>query len=266
MRVLGLFSGIGGFELGLERAGMQVVALCEIEPYCRKVLRGHWPSVPIFEDVRELSSQHLTAAGLGVDLICGGFPCQDISDAGKRVGIAGDRSGLWREYARLIDEIRPRWAIIENVLGLRARGLDTVLRSLHALGYDAEWHCIPASAVGGWHRRDRIWIVAYPSVARSHAATQTGLHSADAREGARDGEPQRLHSARMEGVVAVPKPEPLVELKLSCEWDTEPAVARMVDGLPRELAAAEIGALGNAVVPRIPQLIGKAIMSLQPSI
>lgn len=157
MTVFDLFSGIGGFSLGLERAGFTTQYFCEIDPYCRGVLAKHWPHVPCFEDVRTVRGVDLTP----VDLLCGGFPCQDISLAGKGAGLSGERSGLWFEYARLIDEIRPRYVLIENVSALRSRGLDRVLGSLAALGYDAEWHCIPACAVGAPHRRDRVWIVAY---------------------------------------------------------------------------------------------------------
>lgn len=160
LRVLDLFSGIGGFSLGLERAGMQTVAFCEIDPFARRVLTKHWPEVPCHDDIRTLTADWLAENGLWPDVICGGFPCQDISVAGKGAGIGGERSGLWREYARLIGEIRPRYVIVENVAALLGRGLGDVLGDLAALGYDAEWHCIPASAVGAPHQRDRVWIVA----------------------------------------------------------------------------------------------------------
>jgi DNA (cytosine-5)-methyltransferase 1 len=163
LRVLDLFSGIGGFSLGLERTGgFETVAFCEIEPFPRKVLAKHWPEVPIYDDVRTLTAQRLAADGIAVDVICGGFPCQDISTAGKGAGLAGERSGLWSEIARLVGELRPSYVIVENVSALLGRGLGTVLGDLAALGYDAEWHCIPASHVCAPHRRDRIWIVAYP--------------------------------------------------------------------------------------------------------
>ena len=163
LRVLDLFSGIGGFSLGLERAGMQTVAFCEIDLFARRVLAKHWPEVPCHDDIRTLTADWLAENGLWPDVICGGFPCQDISVAGKGAGIGGERSGLWREYARLIGEIRPRYVIVENVAALLGRGLGDVLGDLAALGYDAEWHCIPASAVGAPHQRDRIWVVAYPA-------------------------------------------------------------------------------------------------------
>jgi len=163
MKILDLFSGIGGFSLGLERAGMTTVAFCEIDAKARLVLKKHWPDVPVFEDITTLTKADIHDH---IDIIAGGFPCQDISLAGKGAGLAGARSGLWSEFHRLIAEIRPRYAIIENVSALRNRGLDTVLRSLAEIGYDAEWHCIPACAVGAPHRRDRVWIIAYPASQR----------------------------------------------------------------------------------------------------
>src|ERR1700730_2965674 len=153
------FWGIGGFSLGLERAGMRTVAFCEIDPFCRGVLAKHWPNVPCYDDIRTLTAARLRADGIVADVICGGFPCQDISTAGKMVGMEGQRSGLWGEYARIISEVRPSYVIVENVAALLARGLDRVLGDLAALGFDAEWHCIPASAVGAPHRRDRVWII-----------------------------------------------------------------------------------------------------------
>lgn len=160
LTVLDLFSGIGGFSLGLEKSGgFKTIEFCEIEPFCRKVLNKHWPGVPIHDDIRTLSRPTGYA-----DVICGGFPCQDLSYAGKGAGInAGTRSGLWSDYARIIGEVRPRYIIVENVAALLTRGIDRVLGDLAQIGYDAEWHCIPASAVGAPHRRDRVWIVAYPN-------------------------------------------------------------------------------------------------------
>ena len=149
MRCLDLFSGIGGFSLGFDRAGIQTAAFCEIEPYARRVLAKHWPGTPIYDDVRTLSAARLEADGVGrPDIICGGFPCQDISLAGHGAGLGGGRSSLWFEFLRLIGDIRPRFAVIENVPALRSRGLDDVLRGLASIGYDAEWHCLPAGALG----------------------------------------------------------------------------------------------------------------------
>jgi DNA (cytosine-5)-methyltransferase 1 len=155
MNVLDLFSGIGGFSLGLERAGMRTVAFCEIDPYCRDVLAKHWPAAELHADVTQRGFVEGEA-----DVITAGFPCQDISYAGEGAGLAGARSGLYRHVIRALRLVRPRFAVLENVSALLSRGLDTVLGDMAEVGYDAEWHCIPASAVGAPHRRDRIWIIA----------------------------------------------------------------------------------------------------------
>jgi DNA (cytosine-5)-methyltransferase 1 len=158
MNVGSLFSGIGGFDLGFERAGMRTAWFCEQDEFCKRVLDKHWPGVPCYPDITQLRASDVEP----VDVLCGGFPCQDISLAGKGAGITGARSGLWSEYARLVGELRPRYVVVENVPALRKRGLEKVLADLMALGYDAEWDGISASAVGAPHKRDRIWIVAYP--------------------------------------------------------------------------------------------------------
>ena len=138
-QVLDLFSGIGGFSLGLERTGgFETAAFCEIDPYARAVLNKHWPEVPCYEDVRTLTADRLGADGIAVDVICGGFPCQDISTAGKGAGLAGERSGLWSEIARLVGELRPSYVIVENVSALLGRGLSRVLGDLSEIGYDAQ--------------------------------------------------------------------------------------------------------------------------------
>jgi DNA (cytosine-5)-methyltransferase 1 len=174
-----LFSGIGGFELGFERTGkIQTIWQVEIDAYCRRVLAKHWPTVQRFADIRECCGiqdggfcHKRTGNGFTscnrlhlepVDILSGGFPCQDISNAGKRAGIDGERSGLWSEYARIIRELRPRYVVVENVAALLGRGMGRVLGDLAACGYDAEWQSIRASDVGAPHRRERIWIVAYP--------------------------------------------------------------------------------------------------------
>lgn len=168
LKVLDLFSGIGGFSLGLERTGgFETVAFCEIEEFPRKVLAKHWPDVPCYTDVRELTAARLAADGIAVDAICGGFPCQDLSEAGERAGIDGERSGLWREFARLIGELRPEVAVVENVpeliSGANGAWFSRVLGDLASLGYNAVWHCIHAADLGAAHIRDRLWIAAFLS-------------------------------------------------------------------------------------------------------
>lgn len=239
LRVLDLFSGIGGFSLGLERAGMQTVAFCEIEEYPRKVLKRHWPEVPIFEDVRKLNGTRIAA-----DVICGGFPCQDISTSGHKIGIQGERSGLWGQYARIIGELRPKYAIVENVAALLYRGIDVVLGDLAALGYDAEWHCIPACAVGADHRRDRVWVVAYPEGERRGSILQeSGLFQEAFQRSARFARNRRTFYC----------PDAKRVLR-----ETEPRLARVADGVPGRIHRCR--GVGNAVYPGIPEIIGRAIM------
>ena len=236
LRVLDLFSGIGGFSLGLERAGgFETVAFCEIEKYPRAVLANHWPNVPCYDDVRTLTADRLAADGIAVDAICGGFPCQDISVAGGGAGLEGERSGLWREYARIIGEIRPRYVIVENVAALLSRGLADVLRDLAALGYDAEWHCIPASALGAPQSRDRVWIIA--NTAGEYEEQMLGPRSAS-----------QLQS-RDSAWASWPR------------WLDKSFVCREANGFAGDLD--RIKALGNAVVLQIPELIGRAIMQAE---
>ncbi len=240
MRVLDLFSGIGGFSLGLERAGMKTVAFCEIDPFCMAVLKKHWPNVPIFDDVRTLTNEKTGP----IDLVCGGFPCQDISIAGKGAGIDGERSGLWKEYARLIGEIRPRYVIVENVSALLGRGLGRVLGDLAEIGYDAEWHCIPATYVGARHIRDRVWIIAYPISDRFKRPILTRDSIVETKISFDWCAPQRAH-----------------EQMDWNKWATESPVLGTNDDVPEWVDAVD--ALGNAVVPQIPELIGLAIMEFE---
>jgi DNA (cytosine-5)-methyltransferase 1 len=223
LRVLDIFSGIGSFSLGLERAGMQTVAFCEIDPFCRRVLAKHWPNIPCHADIttREFIENE-------ADVICGGFPCQDISTQGKRAGITAPRSGLWREMVRAIGMVRPRYAIVENVAALLSNGLGTILGDLAEIGYDTEVYCIRASDVGAPHRRDRVWVVAYPH--------RLGLEGAEfQRIGL--GVLQRLGDRR--------------------PWPAEPRICRVDNGTPDR--KNRLKALGNSLVPRIPELIGRAI-------
>lgn len=244
LRVLDLFSGIGGFSLGLERAGMRTVAFCEIEPYPRRVLVKHWPGVPCYDDVRTLTAERLAADGIVVDLICGGFPCQDLSVAGKQAGMDGERSGLWSEIARLVGELRPRYVVVENVSALLGgddgRWFGRVLGDLAALGYDAEWTCVCASDVGAPHQRERVWIIAYPA---SVGQPQPGHHWAHADFGPPDGGWKTTDAVDALRRGAVP---------VMCREH-----ARLPRGMDR------LAALGNAVVPQIPEIIGRAILEAE---
>ena len=155
---ISLFSGIGGIDLGFERAGMKCALQVEIDDKCSDILKRHWPDVPNLGDVNNVGRD----AG-PVDLICGGFPCQPVSAAGKRKGKA-DARWLWPEFNRIVRKVRPRYVLVENVPGLLStdsgRLMGEVLGDLALCGYDAEWDCVSAASVGAWHRRDRIFIVA----------------------------------------------------------------------------------------------------------
>lgn len=152
-----LFAGIGGVDLGFERCGMVCKWQVEIDEYATGILEKHWPHVHRERDICECGKHNLEP----VDIIAGGFPCQDISYAGKGAGLDGERSGLFFEAVRVVRELRPRAVVLENVAGLLTRGLDRVLGTLAEIGFDAEWHCIPAAAVGAPHIRERVFILAY---------------------------------------------------------------------------------------------------------
>ena len=240
LKVLDLFSGIGGFSLGLERTGgFDTVAFCEIEDFPRQVLAKHWPGVPIYDDVRNLTADRLVADGIAVDVICGGFPCQDLSSSGSGAGLNGERSGLWREFFRLICEIRPRFVIVENSPELLDGWVGDVLGPLASVGYDAEWDCVPAFAVGAPHGRDRVWLIAYPfSLGQS--------------------QPGGYFNAIYSAPDAYREADTAVAL---FRRGAVPFVCERHDGVPASVAKHRLTALGNAVVPQIPELIGRAILA-----
>ena len=244
LRVLSLFAGIGGFDLGLERTGgFETVAFCEIDPFCRRVLAKHWPGVPCCDDIKQLIYGDASAiVAASPNVICGGFPCQDISSAGYRAGIDGSRSGLWEYYAATICGIRPDWVIVENVRDLLVRGADRVLGDLAKIGYDAWWDCVPAAALGYPHARDRFFLVAYPAPLRR----EEGERSAQ--------EWRRIIRARVHG-------GPSAWARAANDDQIRSEFVRIVDGLPDRVD--RLGALGNAVVPEIPELIGRAILRAQ---
>ena len=235
IKLLDLFSGIGGFSLGLEQTGkFETVAFCEINEPCRKVLNHHWPEVPCYDDIRDLNAARLRADNISVEAICGGFPCQDISKAGKVAGIEGEKSSIWNEYARLISELRPQVVFVENVATLRGRGLYRVLGDLAEIGYDAEWHCLPASYVGAPHQRDRIWIIAYPQ--RNQQSRTKSCFGQIGRMGWQ-----------------------FESLAWDRHWETALSEIRgMDDGLPRSVDRTD--ALRNAIVPQLSYAIGQSYL------
>jgi DNA (cytosine-5)-methyltransferase 1 len=235
-QVLDLFSGIGGFSLGLQRAGMKTVAFCEIDHYCRETLTRHWPGIPVYSDIRQLTKRRLQHDHISrIDLICGGYPCQPFSVAGKQRG-ANDPRHLWPEMHRLIREIRPRWIICENVAGHVELGMDAVLDDLESTGYTATPFVIPACAVGAPHRRDRVWIVAHTAGIRPQGSLGT-----QARQFAQELPAEPVWRE-------LPSP-------FTCGSD---------DGIPRRVD--RLKALGNAVVPQIPEVIGRAVQAYEAAI
>ena len=235
LRVLDLFSGIGGFSLGLERTGgFETAAFCEFSDFPRQVLAKHWPDVPCFPDVRTLKGTDIEGP---VDVICGGYPCQPFSTAGQRRGQEDDRH-LWPEFSRLVDELRPAWVIGENVAGHISLGLDDVLSDLEGQGYAARAFVIPACAVSAPHRRDRIWIVAHADNAGLQGRAETG--NAKGQRPGGNKQPQRCFD--------LPR----------ATWLPEPALGRVANGVPARVD--RLKALGNAVVPQIPEMIGYAIL------
>jgi len=284
LRVLDLFSGIGGFSLGLERAtndgkytGFETVAFCEIEAFPRKVLAKHWPNVPCYDDVRTLTAERLAADGIaGIDVITGGFPCQDLSSAGRRAGIGeGTRSGLYAEVLRLACDLRPSFIILENVAGLLSgpseqpgQWFGRVLGDLASIGYDAEWENIPAAALGAPHRRERVWIVAHPSQvddAKFECVYCRGENRFSCDNGPVLAHAKNLHEqgVKCRCVDAQERARSFLRPIRSCSdgagwWQVEPALGRVANGVPNR--AQRLAALGNAVVPQIPELIGNAIL------
>jgi len=243
--VLDLFSGIGGFSLGLERAGgFKTIAFCEWEEHARNILRKHWPDVPIFNDVRTLNAEDLPEIP---DIICGGFPCQDLSCAGKMAGIEGERSGLYKEVLRLVMQIRPQFAILENVSNLLNGGggkwFGRFLGDLAEIGYNAEWHCIPASILGAPHIRDRVWVIAYPQqrmwegirIPNSFDVGKLGHEWTP-------GEIMPLFSS----------------IGMDCKTDRHNL--RGDDGFSE--AVDRLERLGNAVVPQVVELLGRCIRAV----
>jgi len=234
-----LFAGVGGLDLGLERAGMECVWQVEIDDYATKVLEKHWPDVRRWRDVTTFPPRPVEE--WKCDLICGGFPCQDISYAGKGAGLNGARSGLWWEFARCIRQIRPRLVLVENVGALLVRGIDEVLGTLASLGYDAEWYCIPAAAVGAPHIRDRIFILAYTNK--------------NDRPKAEFESNRRCSTKIQRWFIKVQSRSNFGSVNW---WYSEPDVGRVAHGIPNRLD--RLKCLGNAVVPQVAEYVGRRIL------
>jgi DNA (cytosine-5)-methyltransferase 1 len=236
LKMLDLFSGIGGFPLAADwTGGIETVAFCEIEPFCQNVLKKHWPDVPIFSDIKELKGERIES----VDIISGGFPCQPFSVAGKRRSQGDDRH-LWPEMFRVIQECKPTWVIGENVTGLIELALEDCFVDLEAEGYEVQPLIIPACAVNAPHRRDRVWIIAY--------ATQERL--------------QRISEKSFSRLSNISKQFHRSDTDWRDGWDiSKPLVYRTGHGIPDWMD--RIGALGNSIVPQVAYQILQGIVDIE---
>ena len=311
-----LFSGIGGIDLGFDRAGIETLWQVENDPYAIKVLEKHWPNVRRYTDVREVHAKVAHASRNGrkprrpkprridgscssclsiVDIISGGFPCQDVSTAGKGAGIKeGTRSGLWLEFFRLIGELRPRYVVVENVAALLYRGLGQVLGDLSEIGYDAEWETISAEALGAPHLRERVFIVAYPGGIRRQQRDKLPEGQQYRTGGQALSQSDAPSSLQGATEVAYPKSErlqqsvnakggenpaqrtneqPVTGTRLrkrdGCDnvqgwWSTEPNVGRVAHGVPSRVD--RLKCLGNAVVPIVASFIGECIVNAEKEV
>lgn len=314
MKVLDLFSGIGGFSLGLERAGMETVAFCEIEEFPRRVLAKHWPGVPIHKDITELDGEQYRGS---VDLVCGGFPCQPFSQAGQRRGEDDDRA-LWPEMLRVIREVQPTWVIAENVIGFESMGLADCESDLESNGFAVQPFDIPACGVGAPHRRHRLWIVAHSrrnergrrarpgeTEGRRASGDAQGLGEGFAGNSHSHSQPASVLNAASSGVMGQVATDAIGERRreergsegrrglgggsslaanandagreqqrreeptrteykaaeCGIGWPTEPPLCGPDDGISDRVA--RLRALGNAVVPQIPEIIGRGIMEME---
>ncbi len=258
-----LFAGIGGFDLGLERAGMACKWQVEINDYATRVLAKHWPSVHRERDIKQCGRHNLER----VDVICGGFPCQDISYAGRGAGLDGERSGLFFEAFRVVCELRPRAVVLENVAGLLTRGLDRVLGSLAEIGYDAEWNCIPAAAVGAPHIRDRVFVLAYAKLIKGgerHSSAMQRRRQEQTEQAwmgscskLSDTNGTRLEERQGQNTIGA-RANGWPELVRSEWWKSEPAVGRVANGVPHRVD--RLRGLGNAVVPQVAEYVGRRVV------
>ena len=255
-----LFSGIGGLELGLERAGLgPVLWQCEIDPFCRRVLAKHWPTVTRFEDVtRPRDYPH-------VDLICGGFPCQDVSSAGARRGLGGQKSSLWWHYAEVVRRVRPRFVVVENVASGQKLWLPHVRHQLHLLGYGTRAVALAASDVGAPHRRRRVFVVADADGDGELALALDGEVAGAPKASAAAVRRRALQQRRRREV----RPEAADTVRRGAPgWrDPEPGMVRVVHGVPRGVdgLGARRRALGNSVVPQCAEVIGRVVAGLSGS-
>jgi DNA (cytosine-5)-methyltransferase 1 len=275
-KVLDLFSGIGGFSLGLERTGgFETVAFCEIDKYCQKVLKKHWVDVPMYDDIKELTNDRLAAEGIFPTVLTAGFPCQDLS-IGKRgaKGIEGERSGLFFEFTRLVREVRPQFCIMENVTTLLDhKNFSRVLGEFSKIGnYVVEWHSISAESIGARHERKRVWIVAV-----SDSVCQYKTKRGKCEDSSCDGRCRKIKhiggesNAEQQESIRITRHNSFNTRKVvrsnfkSDFWKLEREPSRVVDGVSARLDKNNLRrmAIGNSLVPQIPEMIGNAILEYE---
>ncbi len=276
-----LFAGIGGFDLGFERAGIKTVWQVEIDPYCRKVLERHFPDAKQIKDVRDVyrfAHEYEPCESCGDEpwcerhglhfgecdcigcsqwddewetpyIISGGFPCQDVSLIGKQAGLDGERSGLWGEMRRIVMHLRPRIVVVENVAALLGCDFGRILGDLAEIGYDAEWDCLPAYSVLSPHRRDRVFIVGYPNDQRRQGHPGYG-HIERQAESSGYASPASFRAREERRKIG------------RKQWEIEPQVDRVAYGIPAKLLQQQTECLGNAVIPQIAEWIGRRIVEV----
>ena len=271
LKHLDLFSGIGGFSLGLEATGgFETVAFCDYDSYCQKILRKHWPWVTIYDDIKELNHEKLNSNGhTKIDIVTGGYPCQPFSVAGRQQGEKDPRH-VWPEYFRLIKELRPTWDIGENVSGHVKLGLDTVLENLESEGYSARTFSISASSIGANHQRERIWIVANSGCSwgsgsefqrkneneiKKENANQFERSSSSSQSNMVYSDSERLEKWESIGENFSQEYQTLIGADW---WSIEPDVGRVANGVPKRVD--RLKSLGNSLVPHIPYYIGMSIL------
>ena len=273
LKHLDLFSGIGGFSLGLEATGgFETVAFCDIDQYPRQVLQKHWPHVKQYEDIKELNYEKLKADGLlPIDIITGGYPCQPFSVAGRKKG-EDDPRHLWPEYFRLVKECRPTWVIGENVSGHIKLGLDTVISDLESEDYAVRPFSISASSIGANHQRERVWIVANSgrsrgpwSELREENENETRKENANQFERSSSTPSSSANtngkgSQRYGSEYELRESQEERETSWSRWWESEPDVGRVAYGIPKRVD--RLKSLGNSLVPQIPYYIGKTILEV----
>jgi DNA (cytosine-5)-methyltransferase 1 len=272
-----LFSGIGGLDLGLERAGMKVIWQSEIDPYCNKVLKKHWPEVPNHGNIKDINWGTVERP----NVICGGYPCQPFSTAGKRRG-TDDPRHLWPWVRTAISKLRPDYAILENVRGHLSMGGIQVIGELAQIGYDAEWRVVSAAGLGAPHRRDRLIIVAYPAQLFGNGSnnyTKVSLERQTISKLGNSSGPQNMADANEcklgndnkrrndQGTFAARRKVFFADssssstTRTNSDWAFEPNVGRVANGVPSRVD--RLRGLGNAVVPQVAEYVGRLIVNAQ---